>query len=72
MDGPGTVRLHAAFGAAHGPCRLGHIHLLPVTQDECLTLTAGQALDLGLDQAQGLGTAGFVGGIFGATVVGVG
>ena len=69
MDGPGTVRLDAALGASHGAGRFGHIHFLPVTQHERFALTAWQPLDLVLDQAQRLGPAGLVGGVFGVAFV---
>src|SRR6185503_11697388 len=46
MGGPGAMRFHAAFRASHDPRRFGDVHLLPVTHDESLALTRGQARQL--------------------------
>ena len=63
LDGTGTVRLDAAFGAAHGRCRFRHVHLLPVTHQKRLSLTGGQFQDLAFDLSQYLGPSGGVLGV---------
>ncbi len=54
MRGARTVGLDAAFGTSHGSGRFRDVHILPVTQQEGLALTGGQALDFFLDDAHGL------------------
>ena len=49
MRSPGAMRLHASLRATHGSSGLGNIKFLPVTQKEGFTLTAGQALHLGVN-----------------------
>ena len=53
-DGPGAVRLHAAFRATHGLRRFTDIELLPITQQEGLPLTLRERLDRFLDDRHDL------------------
>ena len=55
------MRLDTAFRAAHGRCRLGHVHVLPVTHQKRFALTGWQFHDLGFDLTQDLSPSG---GIF--------
>ena len=45
MRCPGTVGLDASLRATHGRGGLCHIQFLPVTQQECFTLTCWKSLD---------------------------
>src|SRR5947207_2303204 len=54
MRRPGAVCLHAALGAAHLAGSLGDVQFLPVTHDESLALTRGQALELLLNDFKNL------------------
>jgi hypothetical protein len=60
----GTVRLDAAFGAAHHGCCFGYIHILPVTHQESLALTRRQTLDFLLDDMHDLRAFDLVGAAF--------
>lgn len=42
MRCPGTMRFNAALRAAHHGRGFGNVHILPVTQQECLALTPRQ------------------------------
>ncbi|EXI76791.1 MAG: hypothetical protein AW07_00190 [Candidatus Accumulibacter sp. SK-11] len=48
------MRLDAAFRAAHGSCRLGDVHIFPVTQKKGFALTRRQGFDLFLNYRKDL------------------
>jgi hypothetical protein len=64
----GTVRLDAAFRAAHHGCCFGYIHILPVTHQESLALTRRQTLDFLLDDMHDLRAFDLVGAAFAISV----
>src|SRR5690606_34953169 len=70
--GARAVCLDAALRATHGRRGFRDVEFLPVTKEECLALTIGQAADLGLDDAQHLLAPGLVVGGFARAVARVG